>query len=166
MPDQTSRHGLPLLASGQAQKEITHNEALLLLDALAHPAIESRTMAVPPAAPLPGQLWLVAASASGDWAGRTDQLALWTLAGWRFLAPQPGLMLWSKPDNGYIHFGNSSWQSAGWSVSKLFVAGQPVVSARQPAIAAPTGGGTIDAQARTAISSILAALRTHGLIET
>lgn len=41
-----------------------------------------------------------------------------------------------------------------------------VVSARQSAIAGPTGGSTVDTQARTAINSILSALRSHGLIET
>lgn len=41
-----------------------------------------------------------------------------------------------------------------------------VVSARQSAIAGPTGGSTVDTQARTAINSILSAMRSHGLIET
>lgn len=43
------------------------------------------------------------------------------------------------------------------------VAGNQVVGARQAAITPPTGGGTIDAQARTAISSIITTLQTHGL---
>ena len=44
------------------------------------------------------------------------------------------------------------------------VNGTQVVGARQAAIAAPSGGTTIDSQARTAINSILTALRAHGLI--
>lgn len=32
MPDTTARLGLPIMAPAQAQKHVTHNEALLLLD--------------------------------------------------------------------------------------------------------------------------------------
>ena len=44
------------------------------------------------------------------------------------------------------------------------VGGIQVVGAQQANIAAPTGGGTIDAQARVTINSILSVLQTHGLI--
>ena len=44
------------------------------------------------------------------------------------------------------------------------VDGTKVVGARGAAITDPTGGSTIDSQARTAIGSILSALRAHGLI--
>jgi len=35
---------------------------------------------------------------------------------------------------------------------------------QQTAITAPSGGGTIDAEARTAINSIISALEAHGLV--
>lgn len=41
-----------------------------------------------------------------------------------------------------------------------------VLTNRQSAIPNPTGGATVDAEARTAIISILTAMRTHGLITT
>jgi hypothetical protein len=44
------------------------------------------------------------------------------------------------------------------------VAGTKVVGAQGGAIADPTGGVTVDTQARTAIGLILTALETHGLI--
>ncbi len=166
MAELTNRYALPMLASGQAQKEITHNEALLLIDALAHPAIESRTLASPPGSPLPGQLWLVAASPTGEWVGKAAQLALWTSGGWRFLAPRAGMNIWSKPDGIFIWFDGTGWQVNQWPVQQLWVAGQRVVGTRQAAIADPSGGTGVDTQARLAISSILNALRTHGLIAT
>lgn len=44
------------------------------------------------------------------------------------------------------------------------VDGVKVVGAQQGAITPPTGGTMVDSQARTAISSIIAALHAHGLI--
>lgn len=42
--------------------------------------------------------------------------------------------------------------------------GQQILTVQQAAIADPTGGATVDTEARTAIVEILDALRTHGLI--
>jgi hypothetical protein len=47
----------------------------------------------------------------------------------------------------------------------LFIAGEQVVGSRAAAIATPSGGVNVDAEARAALSQILAALRQHGLIE-
>ena len=46
----------------------------------------------------------------------------------------------------------------------ILVAGTKVVGAQSAAIAPPVGGTVVDAQARAAIGSILAAMRGHGLI--
>jgi hypothetical protein len=167
MSDTAPRFALPLLASGQAQKEITHNEAIVRLDGLLHAALESRTLTTPPATPAVGALWLVpVAGATGAWAGQGGKLALSTSGGWRFVAPPAGLMLWSKPDGGPAVFDGATWHWGHWPVAGLAVAGQPVVGPRQPAIPGPSGGATIDAEGRAAISAILTALRNQGLINS
>jgi hypothetical protein len=50
--------------------------------------------------------------------------------------------------------------------SGLFIAGEQVVGRRAAAIAAPSGGAIIDAEARAAVSQILEGLRQHGLIDS
>lgn len=50
------------------------------------------------------------------------------------------------------------------TIGTLRVAGTQVVGARGSAVANVSGGTVIDAEARTAINSLLARLRTHGLI--
>jgi len=48
----------------------------------------------------------------------------------------------------------------------LFIDGEKVVGGRVSAISSPAGGLTVDAEVRTAVSQILGALRTHGLIDS
>lgn len=43
-------------------------------------------------------------------------------------------------------------------------ADNPMIGEQQAAITAPTGGVTTDAEARTAINSIITALEAHGLV--
>jgi hypothetical protein len=165
MTEMTDRFALPLLAAGQAQKEMYHNEALARLDLLLHAAAEAVGVDAPPAEPAPGQCWVVGASPSGDWLGHAGEIAGWTAGGWRFVVPREGTRLWSADGIGFVIFRGGSWH-VGEAHGRLLVAGQQVVGPREAAIAEPVGGTVVDAQARAAISAVLAALRAHGLIET
>ncbi len=51
MTDTTARLALPHILTNQAQQEVTHNEALALLDALVHLAVQDRDLAVPAGQP-------------------------------------------------------------------------------------------------------------------
>ena len=50
----TPRLALPAIEAAQAQKHVTHNEALALLDCLVQLTVESRTLAAPPLSPSDG----------------------------------------------------------------------------------------------------------------
>lgn len=160
----TPRLALPFLQAGQAQKEITHNEALQRLDALVQPVALSATLATPPASPMEGQCWIVASAAVGDWAGRSAQLAQWTGGGWRFAQPSNGWRIWVTDQAEEWFFQSGSWAPASVRDDGFYVAGDRVVAARQPSIAAPSGGSTVDTEARATLAAVLAALRSHGLI--
>ncbi|TKD51649.1 DUF2793 domain-containing protein [Sphingomonas baiyangensis] len=164
MIDTTDRWALPLLHAGQAQKEITHNEAVVLIDALLAPVVEARDVTNPPAAAAPGQCWVVAGGASGIWAGRDNMLAVWTAGGWRFVAPREGMCVWSIAEGMELRFRDGAWHAGAVHAAALFIEGAQVVGPRQDAIPTPAGGGTQDSEAREAIAAILAALRGHGLI--
>lgn len=144
MPD-TPRFSLPLLAVAQAQKEVTHNEAVTLIDALLHLVVEAGPLGDPPAAPTEGQCWLVGASASGEWAGQEDAVAVWTAGGWRFAAPREGMQAVRLADGAWLRFGGGAWS-------------EPTV------IPAPAGGANIDSEARSAIAALLVLLQAHGLL--
>src|SRR3954451_6678588 len=90
----TSNLGLPLLAADQAQKHVTHNEALLLVDALVFLALLDRDLASPPSSPAEGARYLVAASPIGAWAGHAGHVAGYQDGGWTFLWPRVGWRAW------------------------------------------------------------------------
>ena len=79
MPDNNSlRHQLQYLVVAQAQKEITHNEALARIDALLHPVVADR-LAIPPSPSLAeaGICWLIDVGGTGEWENRANQIAVW-----------------------------------------------------------------------------------------
>src|SRR3954454_11831150 len=82
----TPNLALPLIAAAQAQKHVTHNEALLAIDALVHCAVKDKHLAAPPAAPAEGDRYIVAASPTGAWSGKAGMIAAWQDGVWRFYA--------------------------------------------------------------------------------
>ena len=162
--DGTPRWALPFLFAGQAQKEMFHNEALVRIDALVHGVAQSADLASPPVAPEIGQCWIIADGATGAWDGNDGAVALWTEGGWRFIAAQAGLWLLVVDRDHALHHDGSAWRGGAERSDGLYIDDVKVVGARQPGIPAPTGGVTIDSEARNSIALILAALRAHGLI--
>lgn len=160
----TPRLSLPTLIPGQAQKEFFHNEALQLLDCTVAGAIEEPARSDPPPAPVPGQTYLISGSPIGDWSAYPDHIASFGLGGWRFVAPVIGLGFIEKSTGRMAVYGTAGWETGVVRASQIIVDGQQVVGARAAAIADPAGGTTVDAEARSAITEILSALRQHGLI--
>ncbi|WP_423606501.1 DUF2793 domain-containing protein [Sphingomonas sp. MS122] len=161
----TARFALPLLHAGQAQKELFHNEALLIADMLMQPCVEALGRAAPPADPVAGQCWIVGDSPEGAWAGSAGALALWTEGGWRFVAPREGMAVWVAGDELVARHVAGAWHAGRLAAAQLVIDGEQVVGPREPAIDEPDGGSVVDAEARAAIEAILQALRAHGLID-
>jgi len=165
MTDQTSaRLMLPLLAAGQAAKETTHNEALARLDMLVQPAVVAFGSNTPPAAPQPGQCWIVGSAPTDAWAGRKDALAGWTAGGWRFVVPTDGFAAWNASSGQSLAYRDGRWREGDVVAARLVIGGVPVVGTRGTAIPDPDGGTIVDAAARKTLTGILNALRQHGLI--
>ncbi|WP_372095519.1 DUF2793 domain-containing protein [Tistrella mobilis] len=109
MADATPRLGLPLLAAAQAQKHVTHNEALTVLDVLAQIAVKSRSQTLPPANPAEGDAYLIPFGASGAWAWRDGQLALWTAGGWRFITARDGWVVLVEAEQAFVVRRAGAW---------------------------------------------------------
>lgn len=165
MTETSARFALPLLLPGQAQKEVYHNEALTLIDAALHACVEEGTLSAPPAAPEEGQSWIVGAAAIGAWAGQTDRLAAWTAGGWRYITPVPGMLVWNLDAGYWLHWNGAGWSDGTLPVAAVEIDGQQVLGPRLADVPSPSGGTIIDAEARTAIDTLIATLKSHGLID-
>lgn len=161
---QTDRLGLPLIAAGQAKKEVTHNEGLMALDLVVQASAESADLAVPPVAPSAGQCWIVGSGASGEWAGQEGMLAGWTSAGWLFLTPRAGWRIWVQDRQNIAAFDGVDWSDDPVRADGYYQSGVQVLGEQQAAIATPSGGTVVDSEARIALAAILDVLRAHGLI--
>ncbi|PCI43351.1 MAG: hypothetical protein COB49_12380 [Alphaproteobacteria bacterium] len=164
MANQTPRLSTPYIISTQSQKEVTHNMALNMLDALIQSAVETSILSVPPVSPGEGELWLVGSSATGDWASHDNELAQYMGGVWQFYPAFEGMAVWLKDDDVIARYVAGSWQKGVVTANRIDISGQQVVGAQQAAISDAAGGATIDVEARTALNSLLVACRTHGLI--
>jgi hypothetical protein len=111
--DETTNLLLPYILAAQAQKHVTHNEALRKLDALVQISVADRHLAVPPASPLDGQRYIVAASATGAWSGHTGKIAAWQDGAWEIYAPREGFIAWVEDEDIAVAWSGSGWVPVG-----------------------------------------------------
>ncbi len=162
MTNTTDRYSLPLIQTGQAQKDVTHNDAIGTIDNLLHLAVEG-VAASRPAAPVAGQCWIIATGASGVWAGHDGHIAAFTAAGWTEIVPRDGCLAWDKAAGVFAVFQNGSWNADRWPVRALIINGRNVLGTAISGATTASGGGVIDAEARAVITTLLNGLRTLGL---
>jgi hypothetical protein len=106
---ETTNLALPLIAASQAQKHVTHNEALLKLDALIHLSAQSRALGAPPESPEEGARYLIAEEATGEWSGHQGKIAAFQDGAWSFFAPQQGWRLWLAEEAKLLVHSNGAW---------------------------------------------------------
>ena len=111
--DETTNLLLPYILSAQAQKHVTHNEALRKLDALVQISIVDRDLATPPASPADGARYIVAASPTGAWVGHTGKIAAWQDGAWAFYAPRTGWLAWIEDEASPVAWNGTAWTLVG-----------------------------------------------------
>ena len=90
MSQSSPRLSLPFIQAAQAQKHVTHNEALRALDLLVQLSFEDDAQTAPPVAPQIGECYIVAAGGSGDWIGQDGKIAAYLDGAWQFQTPRAG----------------------------------------------------------------------------
>ena len=143
----TPRHKLPLLAVGQAQKEMIHNEAVMLIDNIMN--IEVIGVSNDPSVALQNMsqhnmCWLIGSEPVGEWINKNNNIAIFSDNGWRYLEPVENMVLYNEELNSKMMFSESIWL--------------PAIQ-----ISEASGGEFVDSQARDSIQEIIAAMKLFGL---
>lgn len=133
MPDDTTILSLPLILPAQAQKHVTHNEALVQLDLIVQLAVINRTLTSAPALASVGDRHIVAAGATGVWAGQSGRIALLSETGWQFTQPLAGWRAHVLSEGQTAVFDGLAWKTPAdgpLRVTQLGVSATPDVTNR------------------------------------
>jgi len=109
MSDATTHLLLPYILAAQAQKHVTHNEALRLLDGLVQLSVLDRDLTAPPGSPTDGDRYIVGSGATAAWAGWDLNVALWTDGAWLRLPPRTGWRAWVEDEGLLLVYDGSVW---------------------------------------------------------
>lgn len=112
MTDVSSLLALPYLKPAQAQKHVTHNEALRLLDVLVQLTVTGFGTTTPPALPVTGEIHAIGPGATGDWDGHDNELAARIDEAWIFMVPQQGWRAYGHDDGTLRVWDGSDWAPA------------------------------------------------------
>ena len=104
---------LPYILAAQAQKHVTHNEAIRLLDAVVQLSVLDRYLTAPPASPADGDRYIVASGATGLWAGWDLNVTTWVDGVWMRLVPRPGWLAWIADEATAAIWTGTVWKLIG-----------------------------------------------------
>lgn len=112
MPDleRSSRLDLPYLLPAQAQKHVTHNEALQILDGIVQMSVLAFEALTPPGSPAEGAIYALGAAPTGAWAGQGGKLAVFRTGGWLFVTPKTGWLTHDAAADQFRLLRGGQWQ--------------------------------------------------------
>ena len=90
---------LPYIQGGQAQKHVTHNEAIRTLDAIVQLCVRDQVQA-PQADVQDGDRFIVAAGAVDSFEGHEGEIALFEGGAWNFIAARKGWIAYDEATGG------------------------------------------------------------------
>lgn len=108
----TPNAGIPYVPEDTQDPAAGLNLALNVIDALLQTAVISMALTAPPGSPADGDLYIVGASATGDWAGQDNSLARWVEDGefWQFYAAgSRAKLVLNLADGGLYAWNGSAW---------------------------------------------------------
>lgn len=90
------------------------NRNLRILDALVNMRVAYRGLTTPPTGAVSGSLYIVGASATGAWAGKDNQLAIWmqgddVVSGWAFVLPKEGWRAYVVDESSDYVYNGTAW---------------------------------------------------------
>ena len=106
---ETSRHlNLPYIQPSQAQKHLTHNEAINALDVMVHMSAISRSHTHPPENPNEGDRFLISEAGEG-WGASPQSFAVFQDTTWRYFHPKAGWCCYVEDEAALFIFNGHQW---------------------------------------------------------
>ncbi len=112
--------GIPLISNQQAQPEVTHNEAVLLLQVALMGCIQLGVDSPPAASD--GDTYVIGSSPTGAWSGQANKIAVRYSSAWLFLpgvdssgsniamgAAQAGMRIFDNDSDAIYVWDGSAW---------------------------------------------------------
>ena len=118
MAEESAKLRIPYIAAAQAQKHVTHNEAMTLLDTLVQLGVIDKDLTGPPGAPGEGDCYIVAGgggTATGAWEGWENRVARFIDGEWRSYLPGEGgagWLAWVIDEDLLYVFDGTAWEPA------------------------------------------------------
>lgn len=148
MPDTSPILSLPYIMPAQAQKHVTHNESIQLLDRLVQLTVISRGISTPPASPSVGDCYVVGTGASGGWAAQDGAITVWQGAAWAFTPAKAGWRAYALDEAASITFDGADWGSSqilqnltGLGINTTSDSGNPLAVAGDATLLSHGGAG-------------------------
>lgn len=113
---------LPLMSASQSQKHLTHNDAIIKLDAIVQLAVTSMTLTAPPGSPVEGDRYIIGSGATGAWATKDLNVVYYTSGAWVFLIPREGWIAWDEATADIYIWTGAAWESYSSAAGTLSLA--------------------------------------------
>ena len=116
---------LPYILPSQAQKHVTHNEAIRALDAVVQLAVLDRDLREPPGSPSNGDRYIIASDGTSDWLGHDLKIAAYQDGAWAILTPREGWQVWVSDEGSHLTWDGAGWVAPGGSGDETVVSLSP-----------------------------------------
>ncbi len=92
-----------------------------------HLSVKDRDLTTPPGSPAAGDTYIPAATATGAWAGKEKQVAVWDGTAWVFGVPREGWLASVDDEDVLVRYDGTAW-STGVALTKIAGASQAAVT--------------------------------------
>ena len=117
----TAKLSLPEIAHYQASKEVTHNEALWMLDWFVPRTVKDRDLSTPPGSPSTSDAYLVATGGTDEWNGHDGEIAHYWAEQWNFYTVWEGLTIWVEDENLSSTYTGATWVDMACGVDDITI---------------------------------------------
>jgi len=110
MSENTHYLNVPFIMPSQAQKHVTHNEALRMLDAIIHLSVISSEVNTVPSTPGEGDRYVIGGSPTDEWENLAGQIAAFIDGAWLHIKPGKGWLVWDQSASRLIVYTGTGWE--------------------------------------------------------